>query len=326
MALVFTDVEGSTELWQVDEDVFGWALVEHDHEVRECLERYAGREVKHTGDGFFLAFPDAVQAARFCLELQTRLSLTAWPEEIGAVRTRIGVHYGSPRRHGDDYRGAAVNLASRVCDASHGGQILVTGETAKALQGDADLRGRLSFLGAQELAGIRASVDLYELICDATRKLKFPPLGSGQTTSEVNPRPRPAVDDVDEMSGFTADDHAVWRRARQALRVPEHKRAIDLLLALHDRHPDNLKVLSTLGVAYAWAQQYDRAEHCFRRVVSSDSHHAASWFNLARVYGKMGRRKDIGYAIAMTLKADPNHSKAREVAAKYGVEIPRLPD
>lgn len=322
LAIVFTDVERSTELWQIDEDAFGWALMEHDHEVRETLQRYGGTEVKHTGDGFFLVFETVAGGARFCLDLQTRLTDHDWPPELGPVRTRMGMHFGRALRFGTDYRGSAVNLASRVCAASQGGQVLLPGDAANELQSDHEMTARLLERGQFELSGITERIALFELACDATRHIEFGPV-------RQNPPPpaavRPVESPMPDPARFSAEDRAAWSRAAEALRRSDHEAAVAELLALVESHPDDVPALTTLGVAFAWGEQYERAEHCLRKAVEIDEQHASAWFNLARVYGKTGRRDQIGHALAMALRADPSHAKARAVAAKYGVIIPDLP-
>lgn len=124
---------------------------------------------------------------------------------------------------------------------------------------------------------------------------------------------------------FSAAEQAAWTRAAEALRRSDHETAVAELLELVESHPDDVPVLTTLGVSFAWGGHYERAEHCLRKAVEIDDRHASAWFNLARVYGKMGRRDQIGHALAMALRADPSHAKARAVAAKYGVIIPDLP-
>lgn len=319
LTLVFTDVERSTELWQLDEDAFGWALMEHDHEVRDALQRFAGREVKHTGDGFFLVFTELRAAVEFALDLQTRLTQHDWPAELGSVRTRIGLHVGQPRLYGDDYRGAVVNLAARVCEVSWGGQILATAEVVAGLAEDPELAARSRDLGAHTLHGIEQPVRLYEVQCEATSRLSFGPVGG---------RPEPAAADAggqDSMppdASFTAEDAAAWNSARAALKTADHETAVTALLRLSERHPEDARVFATLGIAFAWGSQYERAEQCLKRSLALDDRRAATWFNLARVYGKMGRRDEIAEALTMALKADPSHAKARSVAAKYGVQLP----
>lgn len=102
------------------------------------------------GDGLFLAFADAADAVSACIEMQRDLGPDRWPAG-GKVRVRIGLHTGpgQPTAHGD-YDGVAVHKAARVCSAAHGGQILMSSETASrvrpALTGGASLVDRGWFL------------------------------------------------------------------------------------------------------------------------------------------------------------------------------------
>ncbi len=315
VALVFTDVERSTELWQIDEEAFGWALVEHDQLVRDVLAQFGGTEVKHTGDGFFLVFDDIGRAASFCIELQSRLGKHPWPSELGPVKTRVGLHYGRARMHGNDYRGPAVNLASRICSATSGGQILCSGEAAASLWGVIGLGDRVKSVGSYNLPGLSAPVDIYELRQETALEFDIRPLSAEQPPPVTlsPPETSEAFDDTDEDR---------WRRIKEALRQADNATAIQELVVLNQRHPMDVKVLTALGVAYGVEQQYELAERCLNSAVEIDPAHASAWFNLARVQGKMGRRDLIGHSITMALRADPHHPKARAVAAKYGIELP----
>lgn len=312
VALVFTDVERSTELWQIDEEAFEQALVEHDHIVRQLTASFGGVEVKHTGDGFFLVFPDPGRAGSFCIDLQTSLAEHPWPVELGTVRTRIGLHVGRPRLHDGDYRGPAVNLASRICNASAGGQILTSREAAAKLWPVPGLASRLVVMGSYPLPGLAEPVEIYELRCDATEQFDFRPLS-----------PLPATgDQASGAMAFDDDDEERWKRVKIALREADNAKAIVELAILRERHPRDVKVLTALGVAYGIEKEYASATECLQTAVELDPAHAGAWFNLARVYGKMGRRERIAHALEMALKADPQHPKARAVAAKYGIELP----
>lgn len=117
--LLFTDLESSTQLTQQLGDAKAQDLLEgHNDAVRTALTDHGGDEVKHTGDGIFGAFTSAVSAVEASLQIQRDLA--------GAeVKVRIGLNAGEPIAQDDDYFGAAVQLAARVCDRAEPGQILV---------------------------------------------------------------------------------------------------------------------------------------------------------------------------------------------------------
>jgi class 3 adenylate cyclase len=305
MALVFTDVESSTRLWQLDEEAFSWALAEHDALVRQCLLNHDGTEVKHTGDGFFLSFPIPHDAAQFAIELLNRMKEHEWPVSLGELKARVGIHYGAVRHYGDDVRGAAVSLTSRICEAGHGMQVIVSTEVVEALAEHPELSSRVRYLGESQLSGIQTRTDLFELRVFADAPVNH---AASLAEAEAVEAPPPAASDDD-----------LWHEARAALRRGEPKTAIEQLLELGERNPADPKVLGTLGVALASAKQFERAENCLRRSLELSPRQAGVWYNLARLYGKMGRRDDLKQALRQALAIDPDHPKAQAAARKYGL-------
>ena len=142
--LLFTDLESSTALTQSLGDAKAQEVLHgHNDAVRAALAAHQGEEVKHTGDGIFAAFGSAASAVEAALQIQRDLA-------GGEVRVRIGLNAGEPIAEDDDYFGAAVQLAARVCDRAEPGQILVpqvvrdlcAGKTFTfADQGEATLKG-----------------------------------------------------------------------------------------------------------------------------------------------------------------------------------------
>ncbi len=142
--LLFTDLESSTALTQAVGDEKAQEILRgHNDAVRTALEAHGGEEVKHTGDGIMAAFGSAVGAVEAALQIQRELA--------GAeVRVRVGLNAGEPIAEDDDYFGAAVQLAARVCDRAEPGQVLVSNVvrelcTGKLFhfedQGEATLKG-----------------------------------------------------------------------------------------------------------------------------------------------------------------------------------------
>lgn len=131
--LVFTDIQGYSELVARYRAGFRPLLERHNALVRACAQSYGGREIKVIGDAFFLMFAKSLDAVLFALEVQSQVLAENWTVEGEPVdlRIRIGIHTGEvePIVHPDgqvDYVGADVNRASRICNAAHGGQILLS--------------------------------------------------------------------------------------------------------------------------------------------------------------------------------------------------------
>ncbi|MEJ7566914.1 MAG: adenylate/guanylate cyclase domain-containing protein [Gaiellaceae bacterium] len=160
VTFLFTDVEGSTKLLhELGAEGYAEALAEHRRILREAFTRHGGVEVDTQGDAFFVAFSrasDALAAAR-----ETRATLEPTP-----VRVRIGIHTGEPIVTDGGYIGMDVHKGARIAAAGHGGQVLVSEQTARLLGND-DLRE----LGAHRLKDLTAPERIYQLGED-----EFPPL------------------------------------------------------------------------------------------------------------------------------------------------------
>ena len=169
VTLVFTDLQGSTELWERLGDRFQPVLARHHAILRERIEARCGYEVKTEGDAFMVAFARASDAVAFAMEVQEALAAEAWPCETGELRVRAGVHAGEPLCIPDsatgrpDYYGPAVNRAARIAAAAHGGQVLVSSATWElAAGGRGDLKA--TDLGEHRLKGLERAERLWQVL------------------------------------------------------------------------------------------------------------------------------------------------------------------
>jgi class 3 adenylate cyclase len=131
-AFVFTDIVDSTRLGEaLGDEAWHAVLRRHDETVRRVVAEHGGEVVKHTGDGFFLAFDESDRAIEAMIALQRRLA--AHREREGFAPTvRIGVHQAEATRSGADYVGTGVTLAARIGAAAEGSEILVSRATLNA--------------------------------------------------------------------------------------------------------------------------------------------------------------------------------------------------
>ena len=173
VTLLFTDVEGSTQLLQrLGAERFAEALALHRRLLREVFARHGGYEVDEEGDAFLVAFQAVGEAVAAACEAQQGLGSEEWPLE-GGLRVRMGVHTGEPLPVPPKYVGMDVHRAARIMAAGHGGQVLVSETTAALLDGVA-----LRDLGLQRLKDLLEPIRLYQL-GDA----EFPPLRSLSATN-----------------------------------------------------------------------------------------------------------------------------------------------
>lgn len=126
LALVFTDIEGSTQhLLAVGDREWVGILAAHQRIVRDCVTAHAGREVKTDGDAFFLVFPTVDAALAAAVAIHERMAQFPWTA-VQQLRVRIGVHSGVAVPVGDDFAGVVVHEAARTAAAGHGGQVVVS--------------------------------------------------------------------------------------------------------------------------------------------------------------------------------------------------------
>ncbi len=123
---MFTDIVDSTRLVEMLGDEQWEALLSwHDRTLRACFEAEAGEEIKHEGDGFFVAFKAPERALECACSIQR--SLRDHRRDHGfAPRVRIGVHLSEATDRGGDYTGRGVHTASRIASAAGAGEIVAS--------------------------------------------------------------------------------------------------------------------------------------------------------------------------------------------------------
>jgi adenylate cyclase len=132
-AIVFTDIVGFTQFTHERGDEIALALLERQEKlVRDALPD-TGRVVKELGDGLLLWFGDCRDALRTCVALQADFERESTDEL--PLWVRMGLHWGRPRRRGDDIVGHDVNLAARIVELAGAGEVLCSA-TAVAIAGD----------------------------------------------------------------------------------------------------------------------------------------------------------------------------------------------
>lgn len=203
IAFVFTDIEGSTALWDRSKTTMTKALDVHHNVIRKVIERYNGYEVKTIGDSFMIALSSADAALLLANDIQKDLLHADWPTELAnmpsgcsefvnvrgekmakrvynGLRVRIGIHVGkhSDLKDGEgqvqtkydevakgyDYYGPAVNAASRIESLAFGGQTLLSSEVHSQLSDAIKESSLLHVVGALRLKGIENEVYLYQCL------------------------------------------------------------------------------------------------------------------------------------------------------------------
>lgn len=158
IAIVFTDIKNSTNLWETYPEAMRSAIKLHNDVMRRQLRRLGGYEVKTEGDAFMVSFATATSALLWCFAVQAALLDINWPQEMlksvscqpvydkdnnlifRGLSVRMGTHWGEPLCEVDpitrrmDYYGPIVNKASRVSACADGGQITVSSDFIGEIQ------------------------------------------------------------------------------------------------------------------------------------------------------------------------------------------------
>ncbi|MFM7064282.1 MAG: adenylate/guanylate cyclase domain-containing protein [Actinomycetes bacterium] len=126
---MFSDIVDSTRLSEAIGDAAWEPLLQwHDRTLRAAFQRWNGEEVKHGGDGFFVAFDTADDGVACAVEIQRALARHRAAHGF-ALSVRIGLHVGEATARDDDYFGSAVVRAARVSASAGAGEVLATAAT-----------------------------------------------------------------------------------------------------------------------------------------------------------------------------------------------------
>src|SRR5438477_1086045 len=179
-AFLFTDIEGSTRLWEHEPDRMRSALAQHNALARAAVEANRGVVVKTTGDGILATFVDPGDALEAALRFQLALASPAATGDI-ELRVRFGLHLGTVDRFENDFFGSTVNRCARIMSTAHGGQILLSQAMAAAVGDQLPARTTLRDLGCARLRDLAAPEPLYQVVHPQLRQ-DFPALRSRAAT------------------------------------------------------------------------------------------------------------------------------------------------
>ncbi len=176
MTFLFTDIEGSTQLWEDHPEAMRQALERHDATVSGAIDAHGGYVFSTGGDGFAAAFQRAGDAVAAAAEGQLGLAAETWPDGV-TIRVRMGLHTGEALERDGDYFGPALNRAARLMAAAHGGQVLSSSVSGSLIAGHLPSGASLRDLGEHRLRDLSEPERLFQLT-DPRLPGDFPPLRS----------------------------------------------------------------------------------------------------------------------------------------------------
>src|SRR5215204_7497021 len=181
VTFLFTDIEGSTRLWERDASAMKSALARHDEILRSAIEERDGHVFKTVGDAFCAAFSSAPEALGAAISAQRALHDEKW-EEGAMIRVRMVLHTGAVEERGGDYFGPALNRVSRLLSAGHGGQTLLSLATQELVRDALPVDAKLEDLGGRHLKDLFRPERVFQITVPDLPS-DFPPLRTLESLS-----------------------------------------------------------------------------------------------------------------------------------------------
>lgn len=256
VTLLFSDMESSTQMVHALGSVWPDVLDAQRMVCRDAWAAHGGHELGTEGDSFFVVFDTAPAAVVAAVEAQRALATRDWPDGV-EVRVRMGIHSGSPQRHGEGYVGMDVHRAARVAAAAHGGQVLVSEVTSGLAEGALGEAGRWIDLGEHQLKDVPGRTRLFQASAPGLG-VSFPPV---RTVGAAGALPGLSADLVGRETEV-ADVQALLRDGHRLVSLTgpggTGKTTLSLAVAAEvaDAFPDGVFALRLAGVrteAGMWA-------------------------------------------------------------------------
>jgi predicted ATPase/DNA-binding SARP family transcriptional activator len=198
VTFLFTDIEGSTRLWEERGGEMAGALRRHDSLLRETIHSNQGLVFSTGGDGLAAAFARAPDALAAAVMAQRQLG------QDQLLRVRMGLHSGAAEERNGDYFGPALNRCARLAAAAHGGQVLCSGATAELLRDSLAAGQMLLDLGAHQLGDLSRPEHIFQIV-DPSLLAEFPPLRTlAMFPTNLPAQAGPLVGRDDELTALTA--------------------------------------------------------------------------------------------------------------------------
>ena len=175
VTFLFTDIEGSTRLWEAQPTLMRKSLARHDDLVREAIVASGGHVFKTVGDAFCAAFAHASGALDAAIAVQLALANEPWPETT-PIKVRIALHTGEVEATDADYLGPPLNRVARLLATGHGGQTILSHATRESVRGATPDATTLRDLGIHRLKDLAQPEHVYRARAPDSLGGPFPPL------------------------------------------------------------------------------------------------------------------------------------------------------
>ncbi len=178
VTFLFTDIEGSTRLWEKYPQAMKSALAKHDSILKESVESNNGQLIKTTGDGIHAVFSTAIDAINASTIAQRSFQfLEFFKNSEASIKVRMGLHTGEAELRDGDYYGGTLNRAARIMGVAYGGQILLSETTYQIARENLPVSVSVLDLGEHQLKGLIKSERIFQISTPDLQQ-EFPPLKS----------------------------------------------------------------------------------------------------------------------------------------------------
>ena len=191
LTFLFTDIEGSTRLWETHPEAMRLAVARHDQLLRQSIAARSGYVFKTGGDAFCAAFASAAEAIAAALSAQQAVHAERWPEGL-EIRVRMALHTGAAELRDGDYFGPPLNYVARLLATGHGAQTLVSEITQGLSREHLPVGASLKPLGVHSLKDVAGGAAVFQL-SHAGLPASFPPLQASAPSPPLAALPSIAV-------------------------------------------------------------------------------------------------------------------------------------
>jgi class 3 adenylate cyclase len=250
VTFLFTDVEGSTRLWDSHPTAMRGAIDRHLTILDEAVAAHHGVHFKTIGDAIQAAFPTAADGLAAAVAAQQALTAEPWPDPPGPLRVRMALHAGAAIPVDGDYLAPSLNRVSRLLFVSHGGQILLTETIRRLLEGSLPPETTLRNLGEHRLRDLLEPERIWQVAAPGLLA-DFPPLIS------LDARPHNLPAPPTPLIGRESDVAAVLQAFREGTRLVsitgpggtgKTRLALETAAELMDDYPDGVWFLDLSGL------------------------------------------------------------------------------
>ncbi len=176
VTFLFSDIEGSTRLWEEFPEIMRVALARHDGLMRQAIESTGGYVFKTIGDAFCAAFSNAPDGIAAAIQAQRSLYNESWPPET-TIKVRMALHTGAVESRDNDYFGPPVNRVARLLSIAHGGQTVLSISTHELVRDGLPPGTTLRDMGEHRLKDLGRAEPVFQLNAPDLPS-EFPPLRS----------------------------------------------------------------------------------------------------------------------------------------------------